>query len=161
MEGARLEVGLLENHGTLVLRLDPIAVMPFLVSEGVVNLDEKHDIESLFTDGEKTDRLLTVVHRKAMADKSVFTRFLNVLGDESLSGGQDLGKLVAKIYEDSSDSVVRARHQKHDGKLSRDQKAALRSQQELIVSSVDANNILADLVSCGVLTLDENEVLYM
>ena len=143
------------------MKLDPTAVSPFLVSEGLLTLDECEVIKSKATDGERTESILTLLHRKGSADESVFKRFLNVLSDELLSGGQQLQALVKKIYEDSSNPQVVEKHQMHPGKLDPRQKAALHSLEEALVSSVIVGDILADLVSLGVLTLDENEVLVM
>ena len=157
-ETMKLRYGLLANHGVIVLKLDPMAIMPYLISEGLLSLDEKQVIQSKVTDSEKTDGILTLIHRKAIADESVYERFLNILGDEILSGGQHLQKVVSKVYEDSSDPVVLEMHQPKPGGLAPKQKAALISQEESIVSSLTVDDVLADLVSLGVLSLDENEV---
>ena len=158
MEEGNLRYGLLENHGVLVLRLDPTAIMPFLVSEGLLSLDEKQVIENRATGGEKTDGLLTLIHRKAVADEGVYERFLKILGDEFLSGGQHLHELVSKIYDDALNPAVLARHTIQPGQLDPSQKAALSSHEETLVSSLNVDEVLADLVSLGVLSLDENEV---
>ena len=158
MERSRLRYGMLENHGTLVLRLDPAAISPFLISEGLLSLDESQVVQTRPTDGEKTDVLLTLLHRKAIADETVYERFLNILGDEFLSGGQQLQALVTKIYEDSSNPNVVAKHRVQPGQLDPRQKAALLALEESLVSGLIVDDILADLVSLGVLSLDDNEV---
>ena len=154
-----LRDGLLANHGVLVVKLDPTAIMPFLVSEGLLSLDEKQVLESTkATDGEKTDGLLTIIHRKGVADNSIYERFLKVLNDEYLSGGQHLHELVSKIYADSTSPAVLERYRVQPGQLDPNQKAAILSHEEAIVSSLNVDDVLADMVSLGVLSLDENEV---
>ena len=158
MEPTTLRYGLLANHSRLVLKLDPVAVIPFLVSDGLVNLDEKEMIQCRATAGEKTDSLLTLLHRKAVSDDSVYERFLEILSDDFLSGGQQLEKLVSLIREDAANPQVVARYQAAPSRLDPRQKAALLSEERTLVSSVNVEDLLADLVSLGVLSLDENEV---
>ena len=156
----KLRYGLLANHGVLVIKLDPTAIMPFLVSEGLLSLDEKQVIDSTkATGGEKTDGLLTIIHRRAVADDGIYERFLKVLDDECLSGGQYLHELVSKVYDDSSSPGVLERYHVQPGHLDPNQKAAILSNEEALVSSLNVDDVLADMVSLGVLSLDENEVL--
>jgi apoptotic protease-activating factor len=143
----------------LILKLDILAVMPQLVSEGIVSLDEKEKIQSNTTGGEKVDALLTLLHRKAVSDSSIYERFLTVLADDFLSGGQHLEKLVSKIREDAVNPEVVRRYQAAPTRLDPKQKAALLSEEKQLVSSLNVEDILADLVSLGVLSLDENEVI--
>ncbi|CAI8005159.1 Apoptotic protease-activating factor 1, partial [Geodia barretti] len=156
----KLRYGLLANHGVLVIKLDPTAIMPFLVSEGLLSLDEKQVIDSTkATGGEKTDGLLTIIHRRAVADDGIYERFLKVLDDEFLSGGQYLHELVSKVYDDSSSPGVLERYHVQPGHLDPNQKAAILSNEEALVSSLNVDDVLADMVSLGVLSLDENEVI--
>lgn len=157
-----LRCGLLANHGLFVLKLDTLAVLPVLVSEGLVSLDEKEIIQSKTTGGEKTDVLLTLIHRKGVFDSNVYDRFLRILGDEYLSGGQQLEKLVFKVRDDSANQEILGRFIKAaPSGLDPKQKSALRSEEEQLVSSLNVEDILADLISLGVLSLDENEVYSM
>ena len=158
MEANRLRYGLLANHSRLVLKLDPVAVMPYLISDGLVSMDEKEVILSKTTGGEKTDALLTLVHRKAVSDKSVYERFLSILGDDILSGGQQLENLVAQIRRDADSDGVAERYRAAPSRLDPRQKAALQAEEKALVSSLNAEELVPDLVSCGVLSLDENEV---
>lgn len=158
MERSTLRHGLLANHSRLILKLDVLAVMPQLISEGLVSLDEKEKIQSNATGGEKTDALLTLLHRKAVSDSDVYERFLTVLADDFLSGGQHLEKLVATIREDAVNPEVIRRYQYAPTRLDPKQKAALLSEEKQLVSSLNVEEIVADLVSLGVLSLDENEV---
>ena len=158
MEQNSLRYGLLANHSLLVLKLDPLAVMPFLISEGLVNLDEKETIQSKTTGGEKTDTLLTLLHRKGAIDNSLYDRFLHILEDEYRSGGQQLEKVVSKIRDDSANPEILGRFKAAPSRLNPKQKAALLSEEKQLISSLNVEDVMADLVSLGVLSLDENEV---
>ena len=153
-----LRYGLLANHSRLVLKLDPLAILPFLISEGLVTPGEKESVQSKTTDGGKTDTLLTLLHRKAVSDSNVYERFLNILGDDYRSGGQQLEKVVAKVREDSEDPDVIQRYQCLPSRLDPKQKSALTALETELVSSLNVEDIIPDLVSVGVLSLDENEV---
>ena len=155
----RLRYGLLANHSRLVLRLDLVAVMPFLVEEGLVTLDEKESIMSKTTGGERSDALLTLIHRKAVSDESVYERFLAVLEDEYRSGGQQLENLVRRIRADAGEDEVVARFEAAPSRLDARQKAALRREEPTLVASLNVEEIMPDLVSYGVLSLDDNEVI--
>lgn len=158
MEPSTLRYGLLANHSRLVLKLDTLAVLPFLVSDGLVSLDENETIQSKTTGGEKTDALLTLIHRKALSDSSAYERFLEILKDDFRSGGQQLQWLVTKVREDAENPEVLVRYQAIPTGLDPRQKSALLSEEKLLVSSLNVEDVLADLVSLGVLSLDENEV---
>lgn len=153
-----MRCGLLANHSLLVLKLDPLAVMPFLISEGLISLDEKEAIQSKTTGGDKTDALLTLLHRKGAIDYSVYDRFLKILGDEYRSGGQQLEKLVSKVLADSANPEILGRFNAPSGGLNPKQKAVLLSEEEQLINSLNVEDIVADLVSLGVLSLDDNEV---
>ena len=133
-------------------------MLPFLISDGLVNLDEKEMIQNKTTGGVKTDALLTLIHRKGMSDSTVYERFMKILADESLSGGQHLEKLAAKVREDSTDPEVIERYHPVPSRLDPVQKAALLSGERQLICSLNVEDIAADLVSLGVLSLDENEV---
>lgn len=158
MEPSTLRYGLLANHSHLILKLDTLAVLPFLVSDGLVSLDENETIQSKTTGGEKTDALLTLIHRKALSDGSAYERFLEILKDDFRSGGQQVQWLVTKVCEDAENPEVLVRYQAIHTGLDPRQKSALLSEEKLLVSSLNVEDVLADLVSLGVLSLDENEV---
>lgn len=158
MEPSNLRYGLLANHARLILKLDTVAVMPSLVGEGLVSFDEKQSVQSKTTDGEKTDALLTLLHRRAIADGSYYERFLTILADDYRSGGQHLEKLVSKIRQDSVDPDIVQRYQSIPSGLDPRQKSSLMAVDEQLISSLNVEDIIADLVSLGVLSLDENQV---
>lgn len=155
----RLRYGLLANHSRLVRRLDLTAVMPYLVEEGLVTLDEKEGIMSKTIGAERSDALLTLIHRKAVSDDSAYDRFLAVLEDEYRSGGQQLESLVSRIRADACKEEVVGRFEAAPSRLDARQKAALRREEPTLVASLNVEEIMPDLVSYGVLSLDDNEVI--
>ena len=133
------------------------AIIPFLVEEGLVSLDEKDGIMSKTTSAEISDTLLTLLHRKAISDASVTKRFLSVLSDEHRSGGQQLEALVERIRADAASEDTATRFKALGSRLNPGQREALRAEEGTLVGSLNVEEVLAELVSYGVLTLEENE----
>ena len=131
--------------------------MPFLVEEGLVSLDEKDGIMSKTTSAEISDALLTLLHRKAVSDASLNKRFLSVLSDEHRSGGQQLEALVERIRADAASEETATRFKALGSRLNPGQREALRAEEGTLVASLNVEEVLAELVSYGVVTLEENE----
>ena len=156
MEG-RLKYGFLANHKKLVERLEPVELLPSLITENVISFEEKELIQHEATATLKTDRLLTVVHRRGSLDPDIYGRLLRVLKDAEASSGQELGDIVKSIEEDSKKEEVWKRFQYTVGILEEAHNAALRMHEQRIVQGLSVDEIMPELISAGVLSLEEKD----
>ena len=155
-----LRCGFLANHSYLTRKLDLRTVMPLLVQEGLVTFDEQERIENRdrSTSDDRCDALLALVHRKAAADNNVYEKFLDVLEDERCSNGQPhLVTLATTIRNDATKEEVVRRFTPTPCGLYTRQKEALRLLQDQLEESLIVEGILPDLVTDGVVNLDDNE----
>lgn len=155
-----LRCGFLAHHSYLIRKLDLPTVMPLLVQEGLVTLNEKERIENRdkSTSDDRCDALLTLVHRKAAADNNVYEKFLDVLKDERCSSGQPhLVTLANTIRNDATKEEVVRRFTPTPSGLYTRQREALCLLQNQLEDSLSVEGILPDLVTDGVVNLDDNE----
>ena len=156
MEGKRLKYGFLANHDVLVGRVEPLGLLPFLVAEGVVTFEDEERIKHEITSTAKVDKLLSVVHRRGVTDEKVYERFLKVLKEAGDLCGQDLDDVVRKIEEDANKEGIEKRFEYAVGILEEHHNAVLKANEHAIVSNLNVEDVLPQLVSSGVVTHEEN-----
>lgn len=157
MDGRRLRYGFLNNHHILVKRLSTASLLPYLYAESLVTSNEKSLIQNQPADGMKADLLLDILHRQGLSNPQVYLDFFSLLSDESVTSGQNLGEVLDKIKKDSlSEEVV----QKFDYRrrlLEEDDHASLIKHKWTIVQSLSVQELLPELVSCGVISTSDKE----
>ncbi len=151
---SRLKCAFLASHAQLVRRLELRSVLPHLVSEDVVTLEEKERIQNEASSERRVDKLLTAVHRRGVNDPAIYSRLLYVLKDpEATSGQKYLQEIVKKIEEDSRNEDI----QKRFAEASEERHVAALRKHESAILSVDVHQVLPSLMSDGVITPKENE----
>lgn len=153
---AVLRCGLLGNHHILTKRLDTEALLPELISEGLISNEEEEIILHEVTGSQKTDRLLSILHRRGSVDPSVYKKFFELL---SQSDGQLLRGDLEKIQRDSCDDEVKARFAYSTGELNAREAVSLRNLEDKIVNALTVSEVLPQLISYGIVTLNENDVI--
>ena len=156
MEENRLKYGFLANHGLLVRRLEPLSILPYLVSAGVVSFDENERIRHEKSCMLIVDMLLNLVHRRGVTDPEIYQRLLKLLKDTDATSGQNLEDIVKKIEEDSRKEGIEKQFEHTTGVLEERHNAALRKHEKAIIQGLDVYEVLPHLVSTGVISLDEN-----
>ena len=151
MEGSALFYAFLAYHDELVKRLEPKGLFPVLVTENIITLDEKEEIEHKVTSPCKVDKLLDVVHGKGSCDGSIYERFLGVLREAGTTCGQPLGDIAQGILEKSREEGIEKRFAHALGD------PALRKHELDIVQCLDVKEVLPCLVGAGVMSLKQNE----
>ena len=149
--------GFLANHHTLTKRLDTEAVLPDLISFGLVSLEEKELILHEVTGSQKTDRLLTILHRRGTVTPNVYDKLFKLLSDESIVAGQLLEDVLTKIKVDSCDEQVKARFAYSSGELKAGDSVSLRHFEDKIVNGLTVSEVLPQLISFGIVDLSEND----
>lgn len=157
MAESRLRYGFLHNHHRLVKQLELDSLMPHLVAEGLVSLNDKELIKSEKTTSQAIDRLLTLLHRRVTVDATVLPRFLELLSNPDIASGQNLSPLLDRIRHDSESESVSSRFSYNDGVLVEDHNASLKKHEKDIVESLSVGEVLPELVARGVVSAQENE----
>ena len=157
--GDLLRCGFLANHHVLTKKLDTEALLPDLISIGLISLEEQEVIRHEVTGSQKTDRFLTILHRRGSVDPDVFTRLYRLLSDEAVTAGQRLGEVLRQIKRDSSDEEVRARFVYSSGRLDAGDTVSLREFEDKIVNALTVSEVLPQLVSFGIVDPSENDVI--
>ena len=157
MDGKKLRVGFLSQHRALVRRLDTESLLPELVGEGLLSHDENTAIRHELTGSQKSDSLLTIIHRKGFANPAVYVSFLKLLSDRFITAGQQLESLVQAIKDDSVDEAIANKFSNATDVLEENHNASLQAHKQTIVGSINVYEILPFLISEGVVTILEKE----
>ena len=158
-ERSWLRLAFLANHHILVKRLDTEALLPDLISSGLLSLEERELISHEVTGCQKTDRLLMTFHRRGAVDTDIFKKLFDLLSDQSVTAGQLLDGVLNKIQADSCDEEVRARFTYLSGGLKVGDRLSLRNFEEKIVSALTVSEVLPQLVAHGTVSLNENDLI--
>lgn len=156
MEGKRLKYGFLANHGILVERVEPMGLLPMLVAEGVVTFEDCERIKHEVTSADKVDKLLTLVHRKGVSNGEVYERLMKVLKGAGDSGGQYLSDVIQRVKEVSYQEGIEKRFEYAVQILEESHNAVLKAYKHVIVHTLNVDDVLPQLISSGVVTLEEN-----
>lgn len=155
----RLRLGFLANHHVLTKKLDTESLLPDLISSGLISFEERELISHEVTGSLKTDRLLTILHRRGTVNPDIFNNLFDLLSDESVTAGQLLDDVLKKIKADSCDDEVIDRFAYSSGALKVGDNVSLRNFEDDIVSALTVNEVLPQLVSYGIVNLSENDLI--
>ena len=149
---ADLRSAFLASHDVLIKKLDTEALLPDCVSHGLITLGEQELISREPTGSQKTDRFLSIIHRRAQQKPGTFEELLKLLSESS---GQLLDGVLKQIRADSTDPSIQARFTSDRDKPISQRKHV----EDKIVESLSVNEVLPLLISRGVVTLQENELI--
>ena len=134
-----LKLGFLACHKLLVQRIEPTGLIIELISRGVISMSEKEMILKEGVPSFMTDKLLTLLHRKAAFNPAVYEEFLLAMEEEeTLKSAVDDVRAAAVMDEAYSAAVLKAH-------------------EHTIVAGLTVSDILPELVSEGVVSPEENE----
>jgi hypothetical protein len=158
MAGDELRCAFLANHHILVKRLDVEALLPDCISCGLLTLDEQQLVSHEVTATQKTDRFLTIIHRRGRQNTGVFDELFKLLSDENVTAGQLLDDVVVQIRADSVDPNIQSRFTILNEQSYGNQPFSLQSIEDKI-KTLAVNEILPQLISRGVVSMQENEMI--
>lgn len=162
MDGEKLKYGFLNNHHVLVARLSTISILPHLLSESLITFTEKGVIEHEVTDGQKTDKLMDIIHRQGITNPSVYLTLYNLLSDDSVTSGQNLKSVLEKINKDSLSADIVKKFDYGRRLMEEEDKAVLLKHKWSIVQSLSVDEVLPELISCGVVSpKDRTDIKYV
>jgi hypothetical protein len=155
----RLRLGFLANHHVLTKKLDTDSLLPDLISSGLISFEERELISHEATGSLKTDRLLTILHRRGTVNPGIFSKLFDLLSDESVTAGQLLDYILKQIKADSCNDEVIARFAYSSGALKVGDSVSLRNFEDDIISALTVSEVLPQLVSYGIVNLSENDLI--
>lgn len=162
MDGEKLKYGFLNNHHVLVARLSTISILPHLLSESLITFTEKGVIEHEVTDGQKTDKLMDIIHRQGITNPSVYLTLYNLLSDDSVTSGQNLKSVLEKINKDSLSADIVKKFDYGRRLMEEEDKAVFLKHKWSIVQSLSVDEVLPELISCGVVSpKDRTDIKYV
>ena len=159
MAGDELRCAFLANHHILVKRLDVEALLPDCISRGLLTLDEQELISHEVTSSQKTDRFLTIIHRRGQQRTGIFDELLKLLYDEDVTSGQLFDDVLIQIRADAVDPNIQARFSVNEQRWCGDQPLSPQTIEDKIVKTLAVNEILPQLISRGVVSMQENEII--
>lgn len=152
MNGQELKYGFLHNHGVLVSRLSTTSILSDIYAAGMISTIEKEVISMQLAEGQKTDKLLDIIHRQGKADPKIYCTFFELLSDDSITAGQNLEQVLEQIKVDSMSDDVRKKFKYERRLLEENDRATMIRCKSSIVQSVSVEDVLPQLVSAGVVS---------
>ena len=152
LDGKLLKYGFLRNHALLSRRLSTTSILHHVYGECLVTTEEKARIQHQYAEGSKTDIFLDILHRQGVANPNVYLKFFNLLSDESITSGQNLKDVLKQIKKDAMSEEVRADFQYERRLLEENDHQTMLNHKSTIVRTLSVDNILPELVSCGVVS---------
>ena len=127
-----------------------------LVTTNIISIDEKEMISKESVPSFMTDKLLTLLHRKAVFDPAVYHKFLRAMEEEETLKSAVDDVRAAAVQQASGGNGT---HDYTYTSYVRDEaySAALKAHERTIVTGLTASDILPELVSAGVVSPVENE----
>ena len=156
-DGSKLRYGFLHNHPVLMKRLAPVSLLPHLYAQGLVSENEKSLIQHESADGLKTDRILDIIHRQGCSKPQVYRTFFDLLKDDGVTSGMNLGEVVEKIERDALSEAVAAKFGYGRTLLAEADRSALLKHKWTIGESLFVSEVLPELVGGGVLSIQDKD----
>ena len=152
-----LKLGFLACHKLLVQRIEPTGLMIELIPRGVISMDEKETILKESVPSFMTDKLLTLVHRKAVFNPAVYNAFLLAMEEVETLKSVVVDVRAAAVQRVSGGNGAADNFTYTSDVMDEAYSAALKAHEHTIVAGLTASEILPDLVSAGVVSPEENE----
>ena len=152
---SQLKRAFLACHKVLVQRIEPTGLMIDLIPKGIISTLERDIISKEVVPGLMTDKLLTLLHKKAAFDPNVYGAFLSTM-DEEDTLIEVAEEVRAKAAQSAGDGEVTDYTYKQ-AVMTEAHSATLLAHEDTIVAGMSVGDILPELVSSGVVSPEENE----
>ena len=142
------------NYKTMVDDLNPEDVMIKCLSEGLLSMEEKDEVDCQGTKYQKNDKLLTLMYKKVCCNSSLFTTFTKVLSH--CENSEHIVQNLSKVKDFNYDTDII--HKLAINKMKRIYKRTFHY-AERKVNNLSIDSLIPALVSAGVLDMDTKEVI--
>ena len=126
-------------------------------SKKLISQPEQELILSEATNFRRVNRLLLILHRRSRGDKSVFPRLMELLVEFNKEEGGRVLKHVLTALEQSASEAATSPLTYSSGDLDERERELLLANEEVIISSLDTEQVLPELVSRLVVSVEEGD----
>ena len=141
-------------HSLVVQSLDPNIILPNLLSEDVLTSTDVEEVSALVTNNAKCAKIMAVVHKKGIADPSMYQKFMKALYKAEESYGNKVKFIIEGILRARDDS---ASQPNWSTPRSEEQKFIWLHNRHVITESLDVSAVIDWLISEGVVDHVEAE----
>ena len=152
----RLRDAITRTHYVIVQSLDPNIVLSNLLSGDVLTSSDVEIVDSKVTNNAKCAKIMAVVHKKGIADLSVYQKFMNALRQAEETHGSRIKFIIDCIEEARDDATSRPNW---STPLSEDQKYVWLHNRHVIADSLEVSAVIDWLISEGVVDHVEAEAI--
>jgi len=152
--GTDLKDSFTRNHVLIVQSLDPELVLPYLQSHEVITPLDVEVVDSLKTKNSKCFKILQIVHKKAIADSSVYQKFIDALRDAEGLYGDKVGYIADSLMTVPMEPPIPP---DWDTPLSEEQRDLWLHHRHVIAESLDVSVVIDWLIGEGVVDHKEAE----
>ena len=140
------------NYKIMVDDLKSEDVMIMCLSEGLLNMEEKAEVDIQGTTYQKNDKLLTLMYKKFCCNSSLFTTFTEVLSH--CQNSEHIVQNLSKVKDFNRDAI----HELAINKMKNIYRKTFHY-AERKVNNLSIDSLIPALVSAGVLDMDTKEVI--
>ena len=157
MEDKKLRQAFIRRHSLLVRKLTTDDTLPECFARGLISLEEKEEIESLakVTISKGVERLLAVLHRRFNGNPGIFTQLFTILEELNENGNGYMNHIITALRSSSQEPL---KPEPGPRLLGEKERMVLKSNEPLILSTLDVELILPELISAMVINVDESEL---
>jgi len=151
---AGLKDSITRNHYIIVQSLDPNIVLPYLQSKEVISSLDVEVIDAQVTEASKCAKILSFVHKKGIADISIYQKFMEALKEAEGRYGEKVKFIIERILSDNSVSWPN-----WSTPRSEEQRFIWLHIRHVIADSLDVSAVIDWLISEGVVDHEQAEAI--
>lgn len=147
------------NHAFLLKNLTVDALfLSTCSSELLISTRDEEDILAETTNTRRASKLLLLLHRRSFSEKGVFSRLLDILVKyNEEEGGLVLKHVIAALRKGAQEATAPFSYT--SSSLNELSRALLLGNEAVLLVSLDMKEILPELVSYGVISVEECDVI--
>ena len=157
MEDKKFRQAFIRRHDLLVRKLTTDDTLPECFAQELIHLEEMEEIEFLakITVSKGVEKLLVILHRRFYSKPSIFTQLFGILEELNENGSGYMNHIITALRSSSQEPLLP--EQPH-GLLGEKERMVLKSNEPLILSTLNVELILPELVSTMVISVEESEL---
>ena len=152
----RYQKAFIVNHSRLVRKLTAPELVEACFSKGFLTLDEKSEIEVQRTNTQQLNKLLVIFHRRYVIRPEIFREIFDILKEINDSEGGNIFNHVIQSLQETLENPPEF-PTLHDH--SKEECPSLQLYESIIITTLDVKQILPELISQCVITIEESEAI--
>lgn len=153
MENENYRKAFIANHSRLVRKLTSSELIETTFSHSLLTVSEKELVQAEKTESLRVDKLLSIFHRRYYSDPTIFVTLFKILEEVNEDENGIIEHVLLALKESLTNPPTFPNFR---GVMSESDRLRLK-QNEMSILSLDVMQILADLISEGVISFEESE----